>query len=159
MRLISQIRVTHEFTFCMTYCNGIISAENPRSRLCEGYCNSNAVVSVPRGKVNNYTRGVISVLCGIGDVRSRVASLHGRSTGMAPREYFENTYRWHNVWLESGIQMNRIVSCGVPDVSVCTVYNVVVAVATNEGNWYSVPPIRSGVKPGPLSRRRAIGTM
>ena len=55
--------------------------------------------------------------------------------------------------------MNRIVSRGVPDVSVCMVYNVVVAVATNEGNWYSVPPIRSGVKPEPLSRRRAIGTM
>ena len=93
MRLILQIRVTHEFTFFMTYCNGIISAENPSNRLCEGYCNSNAIVSIPEVKVNNYTRGVISVLCGIGDVRSRAVSLRGRSTGMMPEQYFENTYR------------------------------------------------------------------
>ena len=89
MHLILQIRDTHEFTFCMTYCNGIVPAENPSSRLCEGYCNSNAIVSIPEVKVNHYTRGVISVLCGIGDVRSRAVSLHGHSTGMGPEQYFD----------------------------------------------------------------------
>ena len=84
-----------------------------------------------RHGVNNYGRGAISVLCGIGNVRSRAASLRGRSTGMVPGKYFENIYRWHGVRLESGMRVDPIESCGVSSIPGCAVYNVVVAVVAN----------------------------
>ncbi len=50
-------------------------------------------VAAGGGWCGHRTCSVISVLCGIGDVRGRAVSFHGRSTEMAPEHYFENTYR------------------------------------------------------------------
>ena len=60
---------------------------------------STAVLSVSEVTVNHYTPGVISVLCGIGDVRSRAVSLRGRSTEMASGR----------IQLECGVRVNSIV--------------------------------------------------
>ncbi len=90
------------------------------------------VLSIPEVKVNNYTRGVISVLCGIGDVRSRAVSLHGRSTGMTPG----------HIRLECGVRVNPIVSYCIPDVSCCVVCDVVVAAIADESGWCNILLIR-----------------
>ena len=78
------------------------------------------------------------MLCGIGDVRSRAVSLHGRSTGMTREQYFENTYREHNIRLECGVRVNPIVSYCIPNVSYCTVCDVVVAAVADESGWYNI---------------------
>ena len=101
---------------------------------------STAVLSIPEVKVNHCTCGIISVLCGIGDVRNRAAPLCGRNIGMMPEHYFENIYRSHNIRLECEAKVNPIVSYCILGVSYCTIRDIAVIVVADGGGWYIIMP-------------------